>query len=236
MNVSDVMTCDVISAKPDASIFDAVRLMLTEHISGLPVIDSNGVLVGIVTEGDFLRRSETATQRHRPRWLEFFVGPGKLASEYVHASGRQVREVMTTDVVTTSEDTSLEEVVRLMERHRIKRLPVVRGNTVIGIVTRANLMRALTKVAQDVQPVSVDDVAIRDRLLSELKKQPWVPIGTLEVYVRNGVVRLSGVLNDEREREALRVAAENTPGVKKVEDEMVWVEPMSGMVVEAPAA
>lgn len=236
MKASDVMTCDVISVEPDSSILAAVQLMLQEHISGLPVIDAAGHLVGIVTEGDFLRRQETGTQRRRPRWIEFFVGPGKLADEYVHTSGRKVHEVMSPSVYTISEDASLEEVVHLMERHRIKRLPVMRGSIVIGMITRANLMRALLNVSHEAKPISAVDSAIRKHLLSELNKQSWAPVAMIDVFVRDGVVKLSGVLTDDRERQALRVAAENIPGVKKVEDDLVWIEPMSGMVVAAPPA
>jgi CBS domain-containing protein len=236
MKASDVMTCDVISAQPDASIYDAVRLMLQEQISGLPVIDRAGQLVGIVTEGDLLRRRETGTERQRPRWLEFIVGPGKLADEYVRSSGRKVHEVMTTNVYTIGEDAPLEEVVHLMERRRIKRLPVVRGNAVIGMITRANLMRALMNVSHEAKPLSPDDTAIRKRLIAELQKQPWAPVAMIDVFVRDGVVKLTGTLTDDRERQALRVAAENIPGVKRVEDRLVWIEPMSGMVVEAPTA
>lgn len=233
MKASDVMTGDVISVDPDSSILQAVRLMLQKHISGLPVIDGAGNLVGIVTEGDFLRRTETKTQRRRPRWLEFIVGPGKLADEYVHASGRKVSEVMTSGVYSVPEDASLEEVVHFMERRRIKRLPVLRGKRVVGMITRANLMRALIHVSHEAVPLSVDDAAIRERLLAELSKQPWAPVALIDVVVRDGVVKLVGTLTDERERQALKVAAENIPGVKKVEDRLVWIEPISGMVVEA---
>jgi CBS domain-containing protein len=232
MKASDVMTRDVISVEPDSSILQAARLMLQKHISGLPVIDGAGNLVGIVTEGDYLRRTETGTQRRRPRWIEFLIGPGKLADEYVHTSGRKVREVMTPSVYNVSEDSSLEQVALLMERHRIKRLPVMRGKAVVGIITRANLMRALINVSREVKPLSASDTEIRERLISELKKQPWAPVGMIDVLVKDGIVTLSGAITDERERQALRVAAENISGVQKVVDQLVWVEPISGMVVE----
>ena len=234
MKVSDVMTRDVVSIAPDASIMEAVRLMLQHRISGLPVIDAAGKLQGVVTEGDFLRRVETGTERKRSRLVEFLLGPGRLATEYVHASGRKVDEVMTPDVRTVNEDETLEKVVHLMERYRIKRVPVVRGAKVVGMVTRANLMRALASLALAEHPVAADDAAIRERLLAELKKQSWAPVGLIDVVVKDGVVKLSGALTDERERQAIRVAAENIPGVKKVEDHLVWIEPNTGVIVEAP--
>src|SRR5262245_17092956 len=145
MKAKDVMTQPVISVAANASVLEAVRIMLQKKISGLPVVDDSEHLVGIVSEGDLLRRIETGTLRRRPRWIEFFVGPGRLAEEYVHASGRRVEEIMTPDVRTVAEDNSLEDIVRLMERHRIKRVPVLRGEKVVGIVTRQNLVRALMR-------------------------------------------------------------------------------------------
>src|SRR5262249_49739783 len=143
MNASHVMSHPVVSIRPDASILEAAQLMLEHKVSGLPVIDASGDLVGIVTEGDFLRREEIGSQTRRPRWLEFFTTPGRLAGEYVHASGRNVRDVMSSEVRTVTEETELPEVARLMREHGIKRLPVVRGKEVLGIVTRADLLRAV---------------------------------------------------------------------------------------------
>jgi CBS domain-containing protein len=140
MHVKDVMTQPVVTVPMDASIFEAVRLMLQHKISGLPVVDRSGHLVGMVTEADLLRRSETGTVHRRPRWIEFIIGPGRLAEEYIHASGRQVNEVMTRELRTIHEDAHLEEVVTIMERFRVKRVPVVRGDALAGIVTRADVL------------------------------------------------------------------------------------------------
>jgi CBS domain-containing protein len=235
MNVSDVMTPNVLSVPPNASVAMAVQLMLQRRISGLPVINDLGNLVGIVTEGDFLRRAETDTGRRRPRWIEFFMGPGRLSDEYVRLSGRKVSDVMTHEVRTVPPDAPLEQAVRLMERHNIKRVLVVDNGKVIGIVTRANLLHAMASFAHEIAQLSAEDSAIRERLLAELKAQPWAPVTPIDITVRNGVVQLSGVITDERQRQALRVAAENIPGVKNVEDNVVWVEPVSGLFVEAPA-
>ncbi|HLH90079.1 MAG TPA: CBS domain-containing protein [Xanthobacteraceae bacterium] len=234
MNAMDVMTRKVVSVRPDASVLEAVRLMLQHKISGLPVIDVAGKLQGILTEGDFLRRAETGTERKRSRFVEFLLGPGRLADDYSRASGRKVSDVMTLDVYTVAEDAPLEQVVHLMERHRIKRLPVVRDGKVTGIITRANLMRAVASLALAAHPVAAGDGAIRAQLIAELKKQSWAPVGLIDVMVKDGVVKLSGALTDERERQAIRIAAENIPGVQKVEDHLVWIEPNSGVVLEAP--
>jgi CBS domain-containing protein len=234
MEAKDIMTAPVVSVEENDSVLHAARLMLQKKMSGLPVVDSAGRLVGIVTEGDFLRRAETGTQRRRPRWIEFLVGPGRLAEEYVHASGRKVNEIMTTDVHTVAGNTPLAEVVRLMERRRIKRVPVVDDGKLVGIVTRANLLRAFASVAPEIGPAAPGDGAIRERLLAQLNEQPWAPRAQIDVLVRNGVVELHGAILDERQRQALIVAAENVPGVKKVVDHLVWVDPMSGMLAYAP--
>jgi CBS domain-containing protein len=227
MQVRDVMTRNVIAAKADDSILSAARLMLQNRISGLPVLDASGALVGVVTEGDFLRRGELGTTKRRPKWVEFLLGPGKLAEEYVHQSGRKVSEVMTRDPRTVGEDDTLESVVTQMERHRIKRLPVLRDGRVVGIISRANLLHALASLARETPASSGGDAAIRDRILEALAKQHWAL--AVNVVVKNGIAEIWGTIMDERERQACIVAVENVPGVKQVHDHLVWVEPMSGM-------
>jgi len=231
MQVRDVMTPNVISIADGETILKAASVMLQNRISGLPVIDKDGELVGIVTEGDFLRRGELGTQRRRPKWLEFIVGPGRLAEEYVHSAGRKVDEIMTTDPVTASEGDTLETVVDLMERRHVKRLPVVKDGRVVGIVSRANLMHALASFAreeeQHAERVRPDDSQIHDGILAVLERQSWAP--RVNVVVKNGVAELWGVITDDRERKAVVVAVENVPGVAHVHDHLVWVEPMSGI-------
>ena len=234
MKARDVMTRDVVSIGPDATVLQAARLMLQHHISGLPVVDQKGELVGILSEGDFLRRRETATERRRSRWLEFLMGPGKIASEYTHSHGQKVSEVMTDEVQTVDEDADLETVVELMERRRIKRVPVTRGGKMTGIVTRSNLMHAMVSMARGEPAAPKGDAEIRERLLGEIKTQEWAPAAMVNVVVRDGVVELWGAIIDDRQREALKVAAENIPGVKAVKDHLVWIEPTSGMVIEPP--
>ncbi|MGZ3415245.1 MAG: CBS domain-containing protein [Isosphaeraceae bacterium] len=229
MKAADVMTRRVVSTRPDASIAEMAKLMLDNGISGLPVLDEHGDLVGIVTESDCLRRAETGTERKRPRWLEFLIGPGRLAKEYIHTHGRRVAEVMTQSPITITEETPLEEAVHLMESRRIKRLPVVRGAKVVGIVSRANLLHALASVASNIQSSSPTDTAIRDQLMTELAKQPWAP--PLNATVRDGVVDLWGVVLAPHQYEATIVAAENIPGVKSVRSHVAWVDPVSGMII-----
>ena len=227
MLVRDVMTPNVISVTAGESVLEAVRLMLHNRISGLPVVDASGKLVGMVTEGDFLRRSELGTERRRPKWIEFLIGPGRLARDYVHASGRKVEEVMTTDPVTVVEDDPLDAVVELMERRHIKRVPVIRNGRMVGIVSRANLMHGLASLTHGTATAAGGDGAIRDSILEALSKQSWAPL--INVVVKNGEVSLWGAVMDDRERQACCVAAENVDGVKAVHDHLFWVEPLSGM-------
>ena len=225
MIASDIMTPGVISTDPDATVLQAAQYMLQHHISGLPVIEKTGKLVGILSEGDFLRRREIHTERKHSRWLEFLMGPGKMAAEYTHSHGSKVAEVMTTEVHTVKEDTPLEKIVELMERHRIKRVPVLHGNKVVGIVTRSNLMQAMVSLARTRKTVK-EDAAIRQALLAEIEKEKekWAPASMINVVVHDGVVELWGTIVDERQREALKVATENVPGVKEVKDHLGWVE------------
>ena len=232
MKAADVMSSKVISVSAAASIVEAAKLMLQHHISGLPVLNAEQRIVGIVTEGDFLRRAETGTPRQRPRWLDFVLGPGRLADEYVRTFGRKIEEIMTPDPLCISEDTPLEDVVRIMERHRIKRLPVVKEDRVVGIVSRANLVQALVSLLPETKTDHPKDAEIRGRILAEIASRPWMPGSMVNIVVRDGIVELWGTIFDDRERQALRVAAENVDGVKAVKDHIVFVEPISGMFVE----
>jgi len=233
MRAHQIMTRTVVTATPETTILEAAKIMLERHVSGLPVIDAAGKLVGIVSEGDFLRRSEIGTQRKRGRWLTFLLGPGEQATSFVREYGRKVSEGMTRDPLTITEDTTLEEIVQTMEKNNVKRLPVMRGEALVGIVSRANLLHAVASLAREVPDPTADDDHVRRRIIETLEKNDWCPFG-LNVVVRDGIVHLSGVITDERSRPAAIVAAENVAGVKKVHDHLCWVETMSGMYLESP--
>jgi CBS domain-containing protein len=232
MRAHQIMTKDVITVTPHTTIEDAARIMLRTHISGLPVMDDAGKLVGIVSESDFLRRGEIGTGRKRAKWLQFFLGPGTAASEFVRERGRKVEDVMTPDPVTASEETPLQDLVRLMEKHGIKRLPVVSGKTLRGIVTRSNLLQAVASIAHEIPDPTADDDHIRDRIVRSVNATDWRPIG-FEVAVRNGVVHLHGIITTDAARQATIVAAENIAGVKEVHDHLCFVDTWSGFYVES---
>jgi CBS domain-containing protein len=234
MNAADVMTQKVITVQEEDTLSHAVQVMLQNRISGLPVIDQSGALIGILTEGDLLRRAETNTQRRRPRWLEFLISPNKLAGEYVHAHSRRVKEVMTTKVVSATPSTPLEEVVGLMERHRIKRLPILENGRLIGIISRANLLQLLSVVANEFPQSSASDEDIRNQLWNEINKANWGSGSMLNIVVRDGAVHLYGIVTNSREYDALRIAAENIPGVRFVHSHLTWCDPTTGNVIEMP--
>jgi CBS domain-containing protein len=226
MNVTEIMTQPVITVTPESLVVEAARLMLQHRVSGLPVIDADGEILGIVTEGDLLRRAETGAE-HRRHWLEFLIAPDRFADDYARARGRKVGEVMSEDLVSVGPDDPIEDVVRLMERRHIKRLPVVTAGRLVGIVSRADVVRALTRKLQQPAKTAATDAEIRNGLQAEIAKQPWGPRPSVEVRVANGTVELLGSIEDERERTALRVLAENIPGVKAVRDHLVWLDRIS---------
>jgi CBS domain-containing protein len=234
MKAKDVMTRNVITIAPHAPILAALQLMQQHNISGLPVVDEKRNLVGIVTEGDFLRRAETGTERQRSRLFEFLLGPGALAGDYVHTHGRRVDEIMRTGVCAVTEDVPLDVIVALMEKHRVKRIPVVRGGELVGIVGRANLLHALAGIIGEIKPGPTSDETIRDGVLAELDRKSWASRHLIDITVRNGIVDLWGSVFDARQRQAAKVAAENVAGVKSVNTHIVLIEPMSGMTFSDP--
>ncbi len=223
LTAADVMTTNVITVPPDKPVQEIAKLLHGSRISGVPVTNAGGQIVGIVSEGDLIGHAGAVGERRRSWWLTLFAGEPALASDYAKTHGRTARDVMTTRVISVQETTPLAEIARLLEKHRIKRVPVVTNGKLVGIVTRSNLLQALASTDIS-KPASVDDRTIRERLTAELNAQPWAHMMTKNVVVENGVVHLFGMVNSEEERRAIRIAAENVPGVTRVEDQfMQWV-------------
>jgi len=208
MEARQVMTSPILTISPGATMRQAIEMMLEKRVSGLPVVNEIGQLVGMISEGDLLHRSELGTEKQHSKWLDFLLGPGRSASDYVHSHSRRVADVMTTDVVTVRETTLLEDVVRLMEKRRIKRVPVVRDGGVSGIVTRSDLLRALIKTSA-AQVAAKSDEDIKQKIYDTIEQEGWAPAASIHVKVADGHVTLSGTIFDERERDAIRVCAEN---------------------------
>jgi CBS-domain-containing membrane protein len=219
MKARDVMVAPVITVKWQTSVRELAQLLLKHHISAVPVVDDQGKLVGIVGEGDLVRRSEAGTQRRRPWWLQLFTAEDTLAQEYVKAHATKVVDIMVRDVVTAAPEASLDEIATLMERNSVKRVPIVSGGQLVGIVSRANLVQAVASKHVGLEIPSAD-AAIRDKLLAHLKAQPWAHTALLNVTVNDGVVELWGMVGSETERKAIQVAAEEMTGVRAVNDHM----------------
>jgi CBS domain-containing protein len=219
MRAVDVMTRDVISVGPNATVGEIASLFLRRRISGVPVVNAEGAILGLVSEGDLVRRVETGTDARHSWWLEMLSEGADRAAEYAKSRGRKARDVMTQNVITVNETTPLREIADAMEKHRIKRVPVVRDGKLVGIVSRANLLQGLAS-GNFAHGVSRDDNAIRDSILRELKAQSWTSLWAKNIVVTDGIVHLWGLVRSEDERRAIRVAAENAPGAKGVRDHL----------------
>jgi CBS domain-containing protein len=230
MRVREVMTYGVIGVPETASLAEAVETMLRSRVSALFVFDAHKAVVGVLSEGDLLRRGELGAERKRPHWLELLLGSGRLAEAYAHEHGRKAGEVMTSNVETIAEDAELSEAVDRMIRHHIKRLPVLRGETVVGVISRSDLLKGLL-ATQPRAGGAHPDAEIKAGILAELDKLEWAPRASVRVEVANGVVTFGGSITDERLRDGLKVIAENTPGVTAVHDHIAWIEPNSGVVI-----
>ena len=220
MNASDVMTVRVVTIEPDATVQTAAKLMLDRGVSALPVVDKSGRLVGIISEGDLLRRAETGTERKPSWWLTFISGADQLAYDFVKSHGTKVSDVMSKEVVVAKPDTPLRDVARLLEDNRIKRVPVIEGDLVIGVVSRANLLQALASAKPRDGSTRPSDSELRDIITDRLSAQSWSHPALVNPIVTDGVVDLWGMVLSPTERNAVRVLVEETPGVRGVNDHL----------------
>jgi CBS-domain-containing membrane protein len=195
--------------------------MVDHDVSALPVVEDGGRLVGIISEADMIRREEIGTTKHRPWWLEAVTPGTTLAAEFAKSHGKKVRELISSEVVSCAEDTSLSDVAGLLERHRIKRVPVLRNGVLVGIVSRANLIQALASAKPQIDSSPESDRAIRSQILDRLANQSWTDFGSRNIIVSNGVIHIWGLVGSENERTGLIALAENIPGARGVVDEMI---------------
>jgi CBS domain-containing protein len=229
MKAADVMSRDVITISSTACVQDAAGLLLKSGISGLPVVDTQGALVGIVSEGDLMRRPENGTERRPSWWLALLTPRESLARDFTHSHSRKVSDVMTRHVVTAKPDTSLADIAALLERNRIKRVPIVDHGKIVGIVSRANLLHGLAALARDVPFAPVGDEKLRDSVITRMRAEPWARLSLVNVVAHAGTIDLWGIVQTEDEKKALRVAAEVTPGVQAVNDNLM-VMPLASAV------
>jgi CBS domain-containing protein len=222
MKAADVMVTNVITVGPDTCVQDVARILLDARISGVPVVGADGKLRGIVSEGDLMRRAEAGTGRKRPWWLLALTGREVLAEEFVREHSRKVADVMTRQVVTAAPDTPLSTIADLLEKNAIKRVPIVENGRVVGIVSRANLLQALACLSKPVEIAAAgDDSKIREQVLTQLQTETWTRPSLINVIVQDGTVDLWGIVDSASEKKAVRVAAEVTPGVRAVNDNLI---------------
>lgn len=235
MKVSEVMSRHVRTVRDTDDVRTAMHAMLDGGFSGIPVVNGHGMLVGMLTEGDLMRRDETGTAKSRSFWQAFLLGPERLARDFSATRGRIVQEVMTTGTWTVEAGAPLETAVALMEQHKVKRLPVLDAGRLVGTLSRSDLMRACLHAMGELAPAAAtSDAQIKERIVQIVREQPWAPTATVHFKVARGEVTLCGVITSEGVRDALRILVENVAGVTRVTDELTTIEPMSGCIVRSP--
>ncbi len=219
LTVADVMTRDVITIAPDTPVQEVAKLLYERHISGAPVVDAGGKVVGVLSEGDLMTHTAALGEEAPPRswWLRLFADRTSRAEDYLKTHGLTAADVMTRDPVTVAPDAGLAAVARLLEKHRIKRAPVVEGGRLVGIVSRANLLRGLV-TAEAPGEVTADDRDIAKRLEAALDAESFG--GLINPIVQDGTVHLWGLVDNDTERRAIVLLAQRVPGVKAVEDHL----------------
>ena len=225
MQAKDIMTTNVVTVAPDARVAEIAALLLERRISGVPVVDADGRILGIVSEGDLMRRAEGETERRHSWWLDLMASSEESAAAYVKTHGMHAEDVMTRSPITVGEEMPVRDVAEILEKRHIKRVPVVRDGKIVGIVSRANLLQGLAAGANKGAVPSADDRSIRARITEILNQEKWVSHGTLNVIVTDGVVELWGWVDSETERKAFRVAVESVPGVRALRDHLGSVPP-----------
>jgi CBS domain-containing protein len=220
MLVKDVMTKKVVTVTTQTPVEEIARLLLDHHISAVPVVDVEGVIVGMVSEGDLMRRLSAADAPRRSWWLELFAGSGPTAADYVKTHGTKAADVMSRDIATVSEDMPIGEVARILETHRIKRVPVLRDGKLTGIVSRANLLHGLASLPPNPPETGADDRVLRVRLDEALAEVPGISVSLVNVIVRDGKASIWGVVDSDFEENAIRIAAESVVGAGHVDIQM----------------
>ncbi|MGE0748630.1 MAG: CBS domain-containing protein [Rhodospirillales bacterium] len=229
LKAKDIMTAPVVTATPETTVREIAETLLKRHISAMPVVDEKNQVVGVVSEGDLIRRAEIGTdQRHRSWWLDLFADPAAEAADYAKSHGLRARDVMSRKVITVGPDATLVDIAEILEKHHIKRVPVLENGRLAGIVSRANLLQGLAmSAAKPLEAATADDNAIRERIVAALAREPWASVGTTNVTVAKGVVEFWGTVGSAEEMRASRVLAEGVAGVKSVDDHR-GLRPLAG--------
>ena len=230
MRVDEIMTPNVIGVPEDASLWDALKLMVERKVSALIVLDGVNAPIGVLSEGDLMRRAEFGAEKRHPRWLELLLGDGRAARDYARSHGRRVDELMTRGVIEIEAAADVKDAVDLMTEKRIRRLLVVRGSQPVGVLSRSDLVRALMRSLPSERQTR-PDADIQADIEAEVRRQSWTPGAAVRIVVESGVATLEGTIFQDSLREGLKVLAENVAGVKSVRDQLAWIEPNSGYLV-----
>lgn len=226
MLARDVMTTNAVTISPGTPVAEIAKLLIERRISAVPVVDAEGRVLGIVSEGDLMRRPESESEPHHSWWLRLFESPEEHAAEYAKTHGLRAEDVMTREVVSVAEDRPVGEIAELLEERRIKRVPVTRDGRLVGIVSRADLLRALAAASSLAPPPPpADDQALRERILETLERELGPSTRFIGVTVTDGSAHVWGSAESAEEKRAIRVAVENTPGVKAVLDHIGILPP-----------
>lgn len=228
MIAADVMVSNVITVSPETRVAEVAEILLRNRISAVPVVDAAGQIVGIVSEGDLMHRAEAGTEIRRSWWLRALTSNEAMAADFVRSHSQNVADVMTRRVITAGPETPLYEIANLLERNRIKRVPIVKDGKLVGIISRANLLQALASLKPAASGKAPEDSAIRQRILAEVEKQPWTHPSLINVIVQDGDVALWGVVSSKSEKDAIRVMAETAPGARTVSDHIVIQKAATG--------
>lgn len=228
MRAQDIMTRDVTTVTPETSVHDIAALMMEKHISGMPVLGEGGAIIGIVSQSDLLHRAEVGTERKHKWWFRTFGDSDAAAREYAKAHGLRARDVMSRHVVSVRNDAELRDVADILDSRRIKRVPVVQDGRLVGIITRGDLVRALSQVQITQTPKKVDNAALHKTLHDRMRTQSWINDSYVNLTVNDGVVELWGFVVTPNQHKALLALVEETDGVSRVEDRLVVAGPLRG--------
>ena len=230
MEAKDIMTREVATVSPETSVHEIAALMMAKNISGVPVVNTEGAIVGIVSEGDLLHRAEVGTERKHKWWFQIFADFDAAAREYAKAHGLSARDIMSRYVISVRDDADLRDVADILDSHRIKRVPVLHDGRLIGIISRRDLVRALVQVQPSSTPVKLENAALHMTLRDRFKSQSWLNDAYINVAVNDGAVELWGFVVSTDQHRALRALVEETPGVRRVEDRLTVAGPLRGGV------
>jgi CBS domain-containing protein len=220
MQAKDIMTRDVATVSPSANVREIAKLMASKRLSGLPVVTSDGRPVGMLTASDLLHRVETGTEKRSSWFTSFFSNPDDMARQYAKAHGLKAHEVMSRHVISVRDDADLSEVADVLDRNRLKRVPVVRDGSLVGIVSRSDLVRVLSEASVGQAIAPSDEAAVQNAIWQAIRKQTWLNSGYVNITVKDGVVEAWGMVGSQEQRNALMVLVEEAAGAARVEDHL----------------